>query len=634
MLRALVAIAIAVATGCGALGTDDVELRYRYTGDPRIDTVAYLRQRLEAAGLYADVELDGIDFVRVRVDARRELDARRVLEWSGRLEIYALAPDAKLEFSVDDLTRAGDHFTGDDDAVIRAALDARDRAYRLVATRRSDGARAEIVALPPVAISATAPALARGTTVVVPFTAAARDALTARDGPGHEVLVVVAASNVFVRGHPRAWLADDDLGPVLVLPCGGDLRAYAKARRLASMLSTSSELKLRLIDHDAMPTQWVLALASTAIPLVTGLLWLAFVRRFDRSLPEPIWLVLVTFGLGALAQWIAGFIELHAWAASPYLDTHALALDHRASAFPLSYLACALVVGVIEEGAKLIATLPAQRRREFDEPIDGIVYAAAAAIGFAVAENISYFTEFRLDDITTVSRTLLTIPGHVLLSSVWGYALGQRLVRRRRARLAVAFAIAALAHAAYDTLLEFELRDAAYAVDLALAVTFAIVVRRSLRWGRLPSGDDATRVLIRVGRPAGAVMAFATMIGMAYLLRLHAAAAYANAERITPELAARGAVLVVLFGAAALALVRLLPLDVAIDERGVTYAGALYAWPEIRAAVRHRSGVVLDTGRGAVRIGPAGDREAGQLVDRVTAKLAARTSPGDSAAGA
>jgi RsiW-degrading membrane proteinase PrsW (M82 family) len=620
---AAVVCAVALTAGCSApLGSDDVELTYRLSADPRHDAAAAARGRLLSAHVPADVTADSPDTLVVRVDAAHEISARRALEWWGGIDLHAVDPDHVItRAEAHGLTRVGDHYTGARADVYTAVLSVRDDTDRLVASAR-DGLQAEVVRQGSLAVLPRSLPFADGTDVVIPVSPAQLDDLTAVADSG----VVVAASTVIARGPASAWLrTEGEAAPAIVVRCGDDLRGYARARQLADLLSSGLLTSLTLLVRTEPPTDWTLAIASIAIPLATGLLWLLLLRRFDPTRPEPLWLVLATFALGIAAQRLAAAIELHAWTASPYLDPRALARDHAASAFPLSLLACALVVGAVEEGAKLLATVPALRHREFDEPVDGIVYAGAAAIGFAVAENISYFTIFRLDDATTVSRTLTTIPGHALLASIWGYALGQRLVGRKR-RLALAFGIAVLAHACYDTSLEFEIPYAGEAINIALAIGFAVLVRRALRWGQVAGPGTpvaGNRVLVPVGMTAGAVVGFATMIAASYLLQLHAAAARHAGERVTVELLVRGAVLAVVFGAGAVALVRMLPLDVAIDDAGVTYAGGLIRWADIRGAHRRRTAVVLYTTAGAVRIGPA----APAAVDQLSAKIAERTTP-------
>ena len=74
---------------------------------------------------------------------------------------------------------------------------------------------------------------------------------------------------------------------------------------------------------------------------------------------------------------------------------------------------------------------------EFDEPMDGIVYAAAAALGLATLENVlyvfsAYLTSPPLRSSTVIARAIFSVPGHALFAGVWGYALGQARSRPPR----------------------------------------------------------------------------------------------------------------------------------------------------------------------------------------------------------
>jgi len=87
----------------------------------------------------------------------------------------------------------------------------------------------------------------------------------------------------------------------------------------------------------------------------------------------------------------------------------------------------------------------AYRNPAFDEPMDGIVYAAAVALGFATAENALYAAIYGGDVL--VYRAFTSTLAHLAFAGLWGYAFG---IRRSRAW---AFAAAAGLHGAYDLLL-------------------------------------------------------------------------------------------------------------------------------------------------------------------------------------
>jgi hypothetical protein len=116
----------------------------------------------------------------------------------------------------------------------------------------------------------------------------------------------------------------------------------------------------------AMP-HWSTIVAGFA----PSLFWLWLVHRRDDNEREPILLVLAAMGLGS------GSAMLVLWL-RPWLET-TCGLDRAVDAF--------LVTALAEEIAKTIFVLPILWMREVDEPLDGIVYGVAAALGFAGVEN-------------------------------------------------------------------------------------------------------------------------------------------------------------------------------------------------------------------------------------------------------
>lgn len=82
-----------------------------------------------------------------------------------------------------------------------------------------------------------------------------------------------------------------------------------------------------------------------------------------------------------------------------------------------------LVIGPVEELFKLAAVWAAIYRSEhFQEPLDGIIYACTAAVGFACVENMIYIVE--LGAASIFSRFVFATPAHILFAAIWGYALG------------------------------------------------------------------------------------------------------------------------------------------------------------------------------------------------------------------
>lgn len=111
---------------------------------------------------------------------------------------------------------------------------------------------------------------------------------------------------------------------------------------------------------------------------------------------------------------------------------------------------------IIKCSVVLLAAFP---RRFFDEPVDGIVYAVLAAMGFATVENIIYAAHFGLQ--TTIVRAFTAVPAHFVFAIVQGYYIGlAKFNPANRLRLILKGLIAAIfMHGIYDFLILQELSE-------------------------------------------------------------------------------------------------------------------------------------------------------------------------------
>ena len=154
-----------------------------------------------------------------------------------------------------------------------------------------------------------------------------------------------------------------------------------------------------------------------ALPALPILVWL---RRGDRRRPEPLGLV----GRGLLL----GFIAIAPAAVFEYL------LFPLASLFPGfggRIFEAFFVAALVEEGLKLLFL----RRwlwnlREFDEAVDGIVYAVSVSLGFAIVENFIY--TWNRPELLII-RSLTAVPLHAIATGIMGYWLGLEKLRERGA---------------------------------------------------------------------------------------------------------------------------------------------------------------------------------------------------------
>jgi RsiW-degrading membrane proteinase PrsW (M82 family) len=216
------------------------------------------------------------------------------------------------------------------------------------------------------------------------------------------------------------------------------------------------------------------------LSLLPCMLWLWYFASRSRYKRTAIWVLAVTFLLGGAATIPALILNIQGQALIYDLFGRSTLLSR--------ILVLVLIVGPIEELLKLMVVyFFAYRRPEFDEPLDGVVYSAAAALGFAAVENIIYLAEN--DPRLVLLRGPLSNPGHVLFSSLWGLALSRakalpNLTRERFPIIARGWIFAALLHSLFDTLLVFSSRwsIAFFALLVGVMVALFFWVRTRIRY--------------------------------------------------------------------------------------------------------------------------------------------------------
>lgn len=173
-----------------------------------------------------------------------------------------------------------------------------------------------------------------------------------------------------------------------------------------------------------------------------GVFWLWFFVRTDKVHPSPKRLVISTFSLGMVWTLPAGLIN------TLFLSDQVLAGTTTLTAVTAGML---FVVGPVEETSKFLAVrFAAYRTRYFEHPVHGLVYASAAALGFASVENLIYVSQFGVG--VMLVRAPLSTVAHLVFSSLWGYGLGvhQQSGRTRRPFLLATLAGAAALHAMFN----------------------------------------------------------------------------------------------------------------------------------------------------------------------------------------
>lgn len=152
-----------------------------------------------------------------------------------------------------------------------------------------------------------------------------------------------------------------------------------------------------------------------ALAIAPGIAICIFIYLKDKYNKEPLGLLVLNFLMGMVAIIPAVLLQLISG-----ISLEGLAGKTLVEMAIFAYL----VVGLSEEGSKyLMLRLFAYRRRSFDEPFDGIVYAIMVGMGFATLENIGYVLQHGMG--TGILRMFLSVPAHATFAVLMGYYLGK-----------------------------------------------------------------------------------------------------------------------------------------------------------------------------------------------------------------
>ena len=232
------------------------------------------------------------------------------------------------------------------------------------------------------------------------------------------------------------------------------------------------------------PTPTLMAIGLAAVGSVA---WLVYFNLKDKLSPEPKRRIAQAFALGMVSAGLAwgGYYgaALLGFPPSPPQERAKLIVY------------CMVVVGVVEEGSKfLVARLFCFRWKEFDERIDGLIYAAAVGLGFAAVENVLFLVA--LPPVHGVLRVIVSPLTHSLFAAVWGFGASRALLMPRSAVSrflwqAGSLVLAMVAHGLYDVAVLVENWMPVAAV--VVAVLWALVIWKSNRLLRLAAADEPVK---------------------------------------------------------------------------------------------------------------------------------------------
>lgn len=181
-----------------------------------------------------------------------------------------------------------------------------------------------------------------------------------------------------------------------------------------------------------------LGIIGIILGLLPLLIAVPFLIWLDRVEPEPI----------------GGLIHALLWGGTISILVAGLANDSVGYFFG-DALAIVVSAPVVEEAMKGAALIFCLKRKQIDGPQDGIIYAIWAGVGFAVVENITYFSlAIENGNLTEVfiSRSTLTFFAHPMFTLFIGLFIGLGVLYRKNLLLfaAIGYIIAVALHAVWN----------------------------------------------------------------------------------------------------------------------------------------------------------------------------------------
>lgn len=177
-------------------------------------------------------------------------------------------------------------------------------------------------------------------------------------------------------------------------------------------------------------------LVVVAIAPIVFLAWFMYSR--DKYEHEPRRLILKTFFAGAVLVVPVIIAELVGTLILPPSD-NLLTL----------FLHFLIVVAFVEESSKYVAVrVSAYGSREFNEPMDGLVYGAIAGLGFAAPENLMYVLSRGV--ALGIIRAVLSVPGHALWGAIIGYYLARQKLQSEHGAGLKGLCFAIVLHTLFD----------------------------------------------------------------------------------------------------------------------------------------------------------------------------------------
>ena len=208
----------------------------------------------------------------------------------------------------------------------------------------------------------------------------------------------------------------------------------------------------------------MIVLLATILPSIILVTYFVNSDKFK----EPTFQIIKIFFLGILITIPAFFLNTYF---GNFLETNTNISEDLIGSF--------LTAAPIEEGLKFsVLFYFVYKMKDFNEPLDGIVYGVCVSLGFATLENIYYVYVLKDYFETTsmalaVMRSFSAIPAHALFGAFMGYYFMKYAFISKKNNLYIFFFIPFLLHGFYNYLVVSN-----FLLVLVLLIIFWIIALR------------------------------------------------------------------------------------------------------------------------------------------------------------
>lgn len=137
-------------------------------------------------------------------------------------------------------------------------------------------------------------------------------------------------------------------------------------------------------------------------------LFALLVYRYDLYEREPWYMLVLAVALGYVAMRAAGFLEL---IALRYVETH---------------VAIAAVAAFLEELSRfvMVVAIAVIFPRQFNDPMDGIVYGSLIGLGMAIEESFYFLGLLGTPSLLVLPVEIVRLLGHLVMAGILGFGVG------------------------------------------------------------------------------------------------------------------------------------------------------------------------------------------------------------------